>query len=130
IALILAIVSATVLFIRGVVHPHPLFDTRLLQYPSFVVAMVVSFFSGFAFVFSVSLLAKLLAGVLGMPMADVFHFLNFLVLIIFSVVILTFILIAMKANPYWLMIAGLLLIACAASMFSKLNTEFSFDNII
>lgn len=130
IALIFALVSAAILFIRGAVHPHPLFDTKLLQYPSFVVAMVVSFFSGFVFVFSVSLLTKLLAGVLGMSMSDVFHFLNFLVLDIFASVIITFILIALKANNYWLMIAALMLIAAAAAMFSKLNPEFSIDNII
>jgi MFS family permease len=130
IALILAVVSAAVLLVRGAVHHHPLFDTRLLQYPSFIVAIMVSFFSGFVFVFSISLVVKLLAGVLGMSMSDVFHFLNFLVLIVFASMIITFILVALKANNYLMMITGLLLISGGAFMLSKLNPEFSFDNII
>lgn len=130
IALSLAAISAAVLLIRGALHPHPLFDTRLLQYPSFIVSLVVSHLSGFMFVFSISMLTKLLGGMLGMPMAHVMHYLNFLALVIFIALVVTFILLALKANAYWLMIAGLLLIAYSASELSKLHPEFSFSNII
>lgn len=130
IALSLAAISAAVLLIRGAVHPRPLFDTRLLQYPSFIVSLVVSHLSGIVFVFSISMLSKLLGGVLGMPMADVMHYLNFLALVIFISLVATFILLALKANAYWLMIAGLLLVAHSAFQFSKLHPEFSFNNII
>lgn len=126
----LALVSAVMLLIRGLVHKKPLFDTRLLQYPSFVLAIIISFLTGAAFVFNVAILARLLGGILQMPMKDVFHFLNFLFLVLFAVLIVTFILIVKKVNAYWLMIAGLLAIAYTAFSLSRLNSEFSLDNII
>jgi DHA2 family multidrug resistance protein len=126
---ILAVVSLTTLLIRGLVHKKPLFDTRLLQYPGFVVALVISYLSGAAFVFNISMLAKLLGGILQMPVNDVFHFMNFLALVIFITLIVTLILIAKKFNPYWLMITGLLAVSYTAFTLSKLNPEFSFENV-
>src|SRR5580765_6601437 len=64
---ILAVVSASVLLVRGFIHKKPLFDTKLLQYPGFIVALIISFFGGAFFIFNISLLAKLLGGILGMP---------------------------------------------------------------
>jgi hypothetical protein len=61
-----------------------------------------------------SMLAKLLGGILGMPMHDVFHFVNFLALIIFVSLIVTVILVAKKFSPYWLLITGLLAVAYTA----------------
>ncbi len=127
---ILVVVSAAVLLIRGFVHKKPLFDTRLLQYPGFIIALVISFFSGAAFIFNISLLAKLLGGILQMPIRDVFHFMDFLCLIVFVSLIATLILIVRKFNPYWLMIAGLLAVAYTAFALSKLNPGFSFGSII
>jgi MFS transporter, DHA2 family, multidrug resistance protein len=127
---ILALASAATLLIRGLVHKKPLFDTRLLQYPGFVIALIISFLAGAAFVFNLSLLGKLMGGVLGMPIKDVFHFINFLVIVIFISIIITLVLIAKKFNPYWLMIAGLLAVAHTAFTLSRLNTEFSFDNLV
>ena len=77
ISAILAVVSASVLLIRGFLHKKPLFDTRLLQYPGFIIALIISYLSGAAFVFNISMLAKLLGGILQMPMNDVFHFIIF-----------------------------------------------------
>jgi hypothetical protein len=130
ISAIIAVVAAAILLIRGMTQEKPLFDTRLLQYPEFVVALIISYFAGAAFVFNVSILAKLLGGFLQMPMKDVFHFINFLFLVVFVMLVATFILIVKKANAYWLMITGLLAIAYTAFSLSKLNSEFSLDNII
>jgi len=130
ISAILAVVSAMILLIRGFIHKKPLFDTRLLQYPGFVIALIISFLSGAAFVFNISLLAKLLGGILQMPLKDVFHFMNFLFLDVFIALIISLILIAKKFSPYWLMITGLLAVAYAAFTLSRLNPGFSFDNII
>ena len=41
---ILATVAAALLFVRGILHANPLFDTRLFQYPGFVIALIISFF--------------------------------------------------------------------------------------
>jgi hypothetical protein len=130
ISAILAVVSAAVLLIRGFIHKKPLFDTRLLQYPGFTVALIISYLGGAAFVFNISLLAKLLGGILQMPMSDVFHFINFLCLVIFITLIIALILIARKFNPYWLLITGLLAVAYTAFNLSKLNPAFSFDKVI
>src|SRR4030095_10217998 len=130
ISAIIALVSALILLIRGIVHKKPLFDTRLLQYPEFVIALIISYLTGAAFVFNIAILAKLLGGILQMPMKDVFHFLNFLFLVVFIVLIITFILLAKKINAYWLMITGLSAIAYTSFTLSKLNPEFSLDNII
>ena len=111
---IIAVVAAAILLIRGITHKKPLFDTRLLQYPEFVIALIISYMAGAAFVFNVSILAKLLGGILQMPMNDVFHFINFLFLVVFIMLIATFILIVKKFNAHWLMIAGLLAIAYTA----------------
>jgi len=127
---ILAVVSASVLLVRGLIHKKPLFDTKLLQYPGFIVALIISFFGGAFFIFNISLLAKLLGGILGMPINDVFQFINFLCLAIFISLIITLILIARKFSPYWLMITGLLAVAFTAFSLSRLNPGFSFDNII
>lgn len=127
---ILAVVSAVIILIRGIVHKKPLFDTRLLQYPEFVVAIIVSYLTGAAFVFNVAMLTKLLGGILQMPTQDVFHFLNFLFLVVFVVLILTFILLVKKISAYWLMITGLVAIAYTAFSLSRLNPEFSLDNVI
>lgn len=127
---IIAVVAASVLLIRGFVHKRPLFDTRLLQYPGFIIALIISYLGGAAFVFNVSMLAKLLGGILQMPMNDVYIFINFLALIIFVSLIISLILIAKKFNPYWLMITGLLAVAYTAFSLSRLNTEFSFSNIL
>lgn len=130
ISAILAIVSASVLLIRGFIHKKPLFDTRLLQYPGFTVALLIAYLSGAAFIFNISMLAKLLGGILQMPMGDVFHFMNFLCLVIFITLVITFILIAKKFNPYWLLITGLLAVAYTAFALSELNPGFSFNNVI
>jgi predicted MFS family arabinose efflux permease len=130
ISAILALVSAAVLLIRGIIHKKPLFDTRLFQYPGFVIALIIAYLSGAAFIFNISFLAKLLGGVLQMPMKDVFHFINFLTLFIFIALIISLILIAKKFSPYWLMITGLLAIAYTAFSLSKLNPSFGFDNVI
>jgi len=126
----LAVVSAAVLLIRGFLHKKPLFDTRLLQYPGFVVALIISYLSGAAFIFNISMLAKLMGGILQMPINDVFHFMNFLCMAIFISLIISLILIARKFSPYWLMIVGLLAVAHTAFTLSRLNPGFSFDNII
>src|SRR5262249_49315122 len=52
ISAIIAVVAAATLLIRGITHKKPLFDTRLLQYPEFVVALIISYFAGAAFVFN------------------------------------------------------------------------------
>jgi DHA2 family multidrug resistance protein len=127
---ILAIISVTVLLIRGFVHKKPLFDTRLLQYPGFVVALIVAYLSGAFFIFNISLLAKLLGGILQMPMKDILHFFNFLALIIFISLIITLILLARKFNAFWLLITGLLAVAYTSFTLSRLNPEFGMDNII
>jgi hypothetical protein len=44
--------------------------------------------------------------------------------------VVTVILVAKKFSPYWLLITGLLAIAYTAFSLSKLNTEFSLDNIV
>ncbi len=130
ISTILVVISALALFMRGLIHKKPLFDTRLFQYPGFIIALILSYLSGAAFVFNISLLAKLLGGILQMPMKDVLHFLNFLCLVIFVVLIITLVLIARKFNPFWLMMTGLLAVAYTSFSFSRLNPGFSFDNII
>jgi hypothetical protein len=130
ISAILVVICATVLLIRGFLHKRPLFDSRLFQYPGFIVALLLSYLSGAAFVFNISLLAKLLGGILQMPMSDVLHFLTFLCLVIFVVLIITLVLIARKFNPYWLMITGLLAVAYTSFNLSRLNPGFSFDIII
>lgn len=130
VASLLAVLSASVLLVRGAVHQRPLFDTRLLQYPAFDLALLISYLSGAAFVFNIAMLAKLLGGILQMPIKDVFHFLNFLSLIIFISLIVTLILIAKKFNPFWLLITGLLAVAYAAFNLSRLNPSFSFDNVL
>lgn len=127
---ILAVVSASLLLIRGFIHKKPLFDTRLLQYPGFIIALIIAYLSGAAFVFNISMLAKLLGGILQMPIKDVFHFMNFLSLVIFIVLIITFILVAIKFSPYWLLITGLLAVAYTAFTLSKLNTEFSLSSVM
>ena len=127
---IFSVVAASVLLIRGFVHKKPLFDTRLLQYPGFIVALIISYLSGAAFVFNISILAKLLGGILQMPLKDVFLFINFLALVIFISLVFSLILIARKYNPYWLLLIGLLAIAYTAFTLSQLNTEFSFNNIL
>jgi MFS family permease len=127
---VVAVISACLLLIRGFTHKKPLFDTRLLQYPGFVVALIISYLAGAFFIFNVSLLAKLMGGILQMPMKDVLHFFNFLCLIIFASLIVTLILLARKFNPFWLMITGLLAVAFMGFSLSRLNTEFSFENII
>ncbi|OOG78253.1 hypothetical protein B0E43_02290 [Algoriphagus sp. A40] len=130
ISAIIALLAAVTLLIRGLTHEKPLFDTKLLQYPEFVLALLISYLTGAAFVFNVSILAKLLGGILQMPMGDVFHFINFLFLVVFVMLIFTFILIVKKFNAHWLMIVGLLAIAYTAFSLSKLSPEFSFDSII
>jgi DHA2 family multidrug resistance protein len=127
---ILAVLSACILLVRGAIHKRPLFDTRLLQYPGFVLALLISYLSGAAFVFNISMLAKLLGGILQMPIADVFHFVNFLSLVIFISLIVTLILIAKKFDVFWLLIGGLTAVAYAAFNLSKLNPGFSFNNVI
>lgn len=127
---IIALVAAVTLLIRGLTHPKPLFDTTLLQYPEFVLALIISYLTGAAFVFNVSILAKLLGGILQMSMGDVFHFINFLFLVVFVMLVSTFILIVKKFNAHWLMIVGLLAIAYTAFTLSKLSPEFSFDSIV
>ena len=91
---ILAVLSAAALLIRGFTHKKPLFDTRLLQYPGFVIAIMIAFLSGAVFIFNISLLAKLMGGILQMPMKDIFHYLNFLSLVIFVALVMTFIMLA------------------------------------
>ncbi len=130
ISAIIAVVSAAMLLIRGITHKKPLFDTRLLQYPEFVIALIISYLAGAAFVFNVSILGKLLGGILQMPMKDVFHFINFLFLVVFVMLIATFIMIVKKVNAHWLMITGLLAIAYTAFSLSRLNPQFSLDNVI
>jgi DHA2 family multidrug resistance protein len=127
---ILAVLSATVLLIRGFTRKKPLFDTRLLQYPGFVIAIMIAFLSGAAFIFNISLLAKLMGGILQMPMKDILHYLNFLSLVIFISLVMTFIMLVRGFNAYWLMITGLLAVAYTAFRLSRLNPEFSFENII
>jgi len=46
------------------------------------------------------------------------------------VLILTFILLAKKISALWLMIGGLLAVAYTAFRLSRLNTEFSLENVI
>ena len=130
IATIVALISTCVLLIRGFVHKKPLFDTRLLQYPGFILALIISYLAGAFFIFNISLLAKLMGGILQMSMKDVLHFINFLCLIIFVSLIITLILLARKFNPFWLMITGLLAVAYTSFALSRLNSEFSLDNII
>ena len=130
VSLVLVVVSATVLLIRGAIHKKPLFDTRLLQYPAFSITIIISFLTGVLFVFNLTMLAKMLGGILQMPMKDIFHFINFLALIIFTSLIISFILIVKKFSAYWIMITGLFCIAFTAYSFSQLNTEFSFNNIV
>ena len=130
VSLIVACVSAAILLIRGAIHKKPLFDTRLLQYPAFSVTIIISVLTGSLFVFTLTMLAKMLGGILQMPMKDIFHFVNFLALILFISLVVSFILIVKKVSAYWLMITGLLCVAYAAFNFSKLNTEFSFNNIV
>ncbi len=130
ISAILAVVSAALLFISGFIHKKPLFDTKLMLYPGFVIALVISYLSGAAFIFNLSLLGKLLGGILQMPLADVFHFIDLLLLVVFISLISTLVLIAKKFSPYWLMIAGLMAVAWGAFTLSRLNPGFSFDNII
>lgn len=130
VSLIIVIVSAAILLIRGATHKKPLFDTRLLQYPTFSVTLIISFLTGVLFVFNLTMLAKMLGGILQMPMKDIFYFINFLALVIFISVIISFILIVKKISAFWLMITGLLCIAFTAYSFSQLNTEFSLNNIV
>ena len=130
VSLILVLISAAVLLIRGAIHKKPLFDTRLLQYPAFSITLIISFLTGALFVFTLTMLSKMLGGILQMPMKDIFHFINFLALVIFISLIVSFILIVKKISAYWIMITGLSCIAFAAYSLSQLNTEFSFDNIV
>jgi len=130
IAAIIAVISTVTLLIRGITHKKPLFDTKLLQYPEFVIALIIAYLTGAAFVFNVSILAKLLGGILQMPMKDVFHFINILFIVVFIVLVVTFILLIKKVNAYWLMITGLLAIAYTSFTLSKLNPEFSLNNIV
>ena len=130
VSLIIILISAAVLLIRGAVHKKPLFDTRLLQYPAFSISIIISFLTGALFVFTLAMLSKMLGGILQMPLEDIFHFINFLALVIFISLIISFILIVKKISAYWIMITGLCCIAFSAYSLSLLNTEFSFNNII
>jgi MFS transporter, DHA2 family, multidrug resistance protein len=127
---ILVLICVCMLLIRGFIHKKPLFDTRLLQYPGFVMALIISYLAGAFFIFNISLLAKLMGGILQMPMNDVLHFFNFLCLVIFTSLIITLILLARKFNPFWLMITGLLAVAFMSFSLSSLNTEFSLSNLV
>ncbi len=118
---IIVVLSVCFLLIRGFLHKKPLFDTRLLQYPGFVIALIISYLAGAFFIFNISLLAKLMGGILQMPMHDVLHFFNFLCLVIFTSLIITLILLARKFNPFWLMIAGLLAVSFMGFSLSRLN---------
>jgi hypothetical protein len=71
-----------------------------------------------------------MGGILQMPMKDILHFINFLCLIIFVSLVITLILLARKFNPFWLMITGLLAVSYTSFALSRLNSEFSLDNII
>jgi hypothetical protein len=95
-----------------------------------VIAIIISFLCGAVFIFQISLLAKLMGGILQMPMKDILHFINFLSLTIFISLVATFILLVRNFNAYWLMITGLLAVGYTAFHLSRLNSEFSFDNII
>src|SRR6186713_504247 len=76
ISLIIVVISAAVLLIRGAIHKKPLFDTRLLQYPAFSITMIISFLTGALFVFTLAMLSKMLGGILQMPLKDIFHFIS------------------------------------------------------
>lgn len=130
IAAILVIVSAVILLIRGFLHKKPLFDTRLFQYPGFIVAIFISYMGGAVIVFSVNMVGKLLGGILGMPLKDVFHVMNLMAMTIFIGLIAALILISRKFSPFWLLIAGLLAVAYTSFTLSKLNPEFSLDNLL
>jgi hypothetical protein len=130
VSFIIGILSLLALLLRGLVHSKPLFDTRLLQYPEFVVAILISFLGGGLFVFILSMLGKMLGGILQMPLKDVYHFLNFLAILLLVAITINFILLAKNVSAYWLMIIGLIAIAFSANTLLQLNTEFSFDNII
>ena len=129
-SLILIVISGAVLLIRGALHKKPLFDTRLLQYPAFVIAIIVSFLVGGVFVFTLKMVATMLGGILQMPFKDVYHFINFLALIITVSVVVSFILVVKKISAYWIMIVGLGCIAFASYSLSQLNTEFDFHSIV
>ncbi len=129
-AAILAVVSASVLLARGFLHKKPLFDTHLLLYPAFIIALIIAYLSGAAIVFNVSMLVKLLGVILQMPTPNVYHLMSFMALVIILSFIVTFILITRKFNPFWLLIIGLLAASYAVFSYSKLNTEFSLNNIL
>ena len=129
-SLIIIVISGAVLLIRGALHKKPLFDTRLLQYPAFLLAIIVSFLVGGVFVFTLKMVATMLGGILQMPFKDVYHFVNFLALIIIISAVISFILVVKKISAYWIMIVGLACIGFSAYSLSQLNTEFDFNSIV
>jgi MFS transporter, DHA2 family, multidrug resistance protein len=129
-SLVLIVISGAILLIRGAIHKKPLFDTRLLQYPAFSITIIVSFLVGGLFVFTLKMVATMLGGILQMPFKDVYHFINFLALVITISLVISFILVVKKVSAYWIMIVGLGCIAFSAYQLSQLNTEFDFNSIV
>jgi hypothetical protein len=130
ISLSIGLMSGLMFFIRSLTHKKPLLDASLLLYPQFTFATIVIFLAGFHFVGTLSMLAKMLGGVLQMPLGDVLSFLAILVLIVLVSVLIVVVLVKQGFKPVSIVITALVLIAYQSYTFSTFADNFSFDLVL
>ncbi|MBX7110151.1 MAG: MFS transporter [Chitinophagales bacterium] len=130
IALSIGLCSGLIFFIRSLTHDKPLLDASLLLYPPFTLATIVIFLAGFHFVGTLSMLAKLLGGVLKMPLHDVLSFIAVLVVFVLISMLIVVVLVKQGFRPAWIVITSLLLIAFQTYTFSTLADDFSFALVL
>jgi hypothetical protein len=98
VSLIIVIISATVLLLIRGLYIKTFIRYPVIAIPGFLITMIISFLTGALFVFTLAMLSKMLGGILQMPLQDIFHFINFLALVIFISLIISFILIVKKVS--------------------------------
>ena len=130
VALSLGLLSGLVFFIRSLTHGKPLLDASLVLYPQFTFATGLIFLAGFHFVGMVSMLAKLLGGVLKMPLAVVLSFIAVLVVFVLLSAIMVAVLVRQGYKPVWIVIVALLCIAFQSYTFSRFADDFSFNLVL
>lgn len=130
VAAFLGLLGGLIFLIRSLTHPKPLLDASLLLYPPFSLATIVIFLTGFHFVGTLSLLAKLLGGVLKMPLHDVLSFIAVLVIFVLISFLVVVVLVKQGLQPVWIIIISLLLIAYQSYTFSAFADDFSFNLVL
>lgn len=130
IAASLGLLCGLIFFIRSLTHEKPLLDASLLLYPQFSLATIVIFLAGFHFVGTISMLAKLLGGVLKLPLQDVLSIIAVLVVFVLLSIIIVVMLVKQGFRPAWIVLTALILIAIQTYTFSTFADDFSFDLVL